>query len=209
MARPVQGVCKVNSLKYIQWVCRLVWVVINILNPFVQSASAAPYSRMTFVTCRNDWWEHEVRGLGGIHSKWPSYPPMNSWRLTTRHGASSWCHCQFLGDADYTPTFRSLGYIHLTTVRCALCNYVVSGCHSNELSIDHTLHEHGRVIGHERASSLFHCILSMLWVLIMFWCGYVKCNLLWNTDGLRLTVCVCYWWEMALNVAKDVLFDNM
>lgn len=33
------------------------------------------------------------------------------------------------------------------------------------------------VVGDERAISLsFRCILSILWVLKTFWCGYVKCN---------------------------------
>jgi hypothetical protein len=39
--------------------------------------------------------------------------------------------------------------------------------------------------------------------------GYVKCSTLYNGDGLRLTVCVCYSWEMALNIGRDVSFDNM
>lgn len=28
-------------------------------------------------------------------------------------------------------------------------------------------------------------------------------------DGLRLTVCACYSWEMSLNVSLDASFDNV
>jgi hypothetical protein len=42
------------------------------------------------------------------------------------------------------------------------------------------------VVGEERASSiLFHCIVSILWVLIVFWFGYLKGSRLYTGDGLR------------------------
>jgi hypothetical protein len=40
-------------------------------------------------------------------------------------------------------------------------------------------------------------------------CGYVKCStLLYEQDGLRLSMCVSYSWEMALNVGFDTAFSD-
>jgi hypothetical protein len=39
-------------------------------------------------------------------------------------------------------------------------------------------------------------IQSILWVLIIFWCGCVKCNILCKADGLQSIVCARYLWEM-------------
>jgi hypothetical protein len=56
--------------------------------------------------------------------------------------------------------------------------------------------------------SLFPSIMSILWVLIIFWCVCVKCSVLYNGDGLQLTVCGCCSWRMALNVGLDASFDS-
>jgi hypothetical protein len=65
-------------------------------------------------------------------------------------------------------------------------------------------------LGYERANTLlFQCIVSVLWVLIIFRCRYVKCSVLYKADGLRLTICACYSWQMTLNVSFDASFGNM
>jgi hypothetical protein len=87
------------------------------------------------------------------------------------------------------------------------CHYANSGCHSNEMSIVSMLYE--RMSCHEHASSLFfHCIVSDLWVLTVFWCEHVICSVLYKGDGLRLTTCACYSWEMDLNVGPNVSLHN-
>jgi hypothetical protein len=53
------------------------------------------------------------------------------------------------------------------------------------------------------------CVLYVLWVVIILWCGYVRCTVLHKGDGLRLTICACYLWEMTLNLCLRVSFDNM
>lgn len=53
------------------------------------------------------------------------------------------------------------------------------------------------VMGHAWASSLFClCIVSFLWVVVISWYGYVKCCILYTSDGLWLTIYACYSWEM-------------
>jgi hypothetical protein len=64
------------------------------------------------------------------------------------------------------------------------------------------------VVRHER-SLLFQCIVSILWLLTVFRCGYVKCSTLCQEDGSWLIICAWYSWEMTLNVGLDVSFDNM
>jgi hypothetical protein len=82
-----------------------------------------------------------------------------------------------------------------------LWNYAISGYNCMQGSY---------VVGHERANSLlFQSIVSILWVLIVFSCGYLKCSILYKGNGLQLTVCACYLWEMTLNVGLDALFDNI
>jgi hypothetical protein len=34
---------------------------------------------------------------------------------------------------------------------------------------------------------------------IIFWCGYVKCTIQRKGDGLWLTICACYSWELVLS----------
>jgi hypothetical protein len=58
------------------------------------------------------------------------------------------------------------------------CDYAISDYHSNN-----TFHGLSYVVCHE-------CIVSILRVLI-FWCGYVKCSMLYKGDSFRLTVCAC------------------
>jgi hypothetical protein len=48
---------------------------------------------------------------------------------------------------------------------------------------------------------LFHCIVSVLRVLLIFRSRYVNVvNILHEGDGLRFTVSVCYSWEMKLRI---------
>jgi hypothetical protein len=37
----------------------------------------------------------------------------------------------------------------------------------------------------------------------------VKCKILYKAGCLQLIISACYSWEMALNVALDVSFDNI
>jgi hypothetical protein len=46
---------------------------------------------------------------------------------------------------------------------------------------------------------LYQCIVHILWVMIIFWSGYVSYSILYKGNGLQLTVSGCYSWEMALN----------
>jgi hypothetical protein len=61
----------------------------------------------------------------------------------------------------------------------------------------------------EQSFDLFQCIVSILQVLITFSCGYVKCNILYKGESLRLIICGCYSLEMASNVGLGVSFDNV
>lgn len=63
--------------------------------------------------------------------------------------------------------------------------------------------------GLEASSHLFQTIVSITWVLIMYLCVYVKRSVLYKGDSLRLTIFVCYSWEMVLSVGLDVSFVNM
>jgi hypothetical protein len=51
--------------------------------------------------------------------------------------------------------------------------------------------------------------VSIPQVLMMFQCGCVNCSTLCKGNGVRLNICVCYSWEMELNVGLDVSFDKM
>jgi hypothetical protein len=67
------------------------------------------------------------------------------------------------------------------------------------------------VVDHQCATSffLFQYIVSILWVLIKFWCCYMACRMVYKEDSLRLTTYACYSKEMALNVGLNVSFDNV
>jgi hypothetical protein len=68
----------------------------------------------------------------------------------------------------------------------------------------------GFVACHERdISLLFRCIVCILRAMIMFWCRYVKCGMLYRLEGFGLNICAYYSWEMALHVGLGVQFDNM
>jgi hypothetical protein len=45
----------------------------------------------------------------------------------------------------------------------------------------------------------------------VFWCVlvYAKFRILYKRDGLRLIICACYSWGMALNIVLDVSYDSM
>jgi hypothetical protein len=63
------------------------------------------------------------------------------------------------------------------------------------------------VLGRSRSSSLsFQCIVSIIWILIMCWCRYVKCSIVYKERCLQLTICAYYTWEMALNISLDLWF---
>jgi hypothetical protein len=65
------------------------------------------------------------------------------------------------------------------------------------------------VIGYERATSpLFQCMFySVITDNILMW-NY-KVSIMSKGDCLRLTLCACYSWEMAIQVGLDASFDNM
>lgn len=61
------------------------------------------------------------------------------------------------------------------------------------------------VVGHEWMNSIwFQCIVTSIWELIIF-----SCWILYKWDTLRLIICGCYSWEMALNSDLPISFDNM
>jgi hypothetical protein len=63
--------------------------------------------------------------------------------------------------------------------------------------------------GHERVSSLlFQCIVSVMQILILFWCEYVKCRELYELNALGFINCLCYLWETVFNVGFYTSFDN-
>jgi hypothetical protein len=96
---------------------------------------------------------------------------------------------------SYLPIHKSF-----VSVRWELWNYAISGSLSNELSSINTLHEKRLYSRSQKVSSL-QCIMCVLWVLIIFWCGYVKCSILYKINDLGLIICACYSWEMALTSA--------
>jgi hypothetical protein len=65
------------------------------------------------------------------------------------------------------------------------------------------------VVSYKRTSSLmFQCIVSILWVLVIFWCLYVKC--VYYVGGcLLLKICACYSLQMVGNVAFYASYDNI
>jgi hypothetical protein len=70
------------------------------------------------------------------------------------------------------------------------CHYAITDYRSNELLSIRTLHDHG-LCGRSRKSfhRSFHCIVSILWVLIIFLCGHVKGSILCRRESLQLAVC--------------------
>jgi hypothetical protein len=98
------------------------------------------------------------------------------------------------------------------TVRWNLWSYFISGHHRNELSTVNTLYECKSCSRSRMSDQSFvsvYDITSLHRFSHIFWCGYVKCSILNKGDDLRLSICACYSWEMALNVGLDVSFDNM
>jgi hypothetical protein len=57
-------------------------------------------------------------------------------------------------------------------------------------------------------SSLFQRTVPILQALITFVCGYVKCNILYKAECLRLTIYASYLWE-TLNICVDLQFLNI
>jgi hypothetical protein len=72
------------------------------------------------------------------------------------------------------------------------CYYVISGYHGNELSNVNTLYSR------KLLAVFFQCIVSILWILEIFLCGYVKYSMLWKGETLRLPICQCNTREMVL-----------
>jgi hypothetical protein len=88
-------------------------------------------------------------------------------------------------------------------------NYVISGDYTNKFSIVNTLHGRELCSTSRMSEKSFVCVVSKMWVLLIFRCGHVKCSVLYKGDCLRLIICACYLLEVTLNVGLDVLFDNM
>jgi hypothetical protein len=67
------------------------------------------------------------------------------------------------------------------------------------------------VVGRTIEAFLFQYIVSILWLLVILWCGYVKCTILRKADGLRLNICACCLLEMSFNISPTVLLvlENM
>jgi hypothetical protein len=66
-----------------------------------------------------------------------------------------------------------------------------------------------RVVHKWGRSILFQCIVSILCVMLILWCGCMKYSILYKGGGLRLIIYACYSWEMALNFGLDVSSDNI
>jgi hypothetical protein len=56
---------------------------------------------------------------------------------------------------------------------------------------------------------LVQCVVSILRVLAIFCCGYVKRKVAYKGYDLRLHIFTCYSWEMALKTGLDGPFDVM
>jgi hypothetical protein len=94
----------------------------------------------------------------------------------------------------------------ITSVRWKILNYAFSGYHSNEFRALTSCMNVSYVLDHAWASSLlFHCGVSVLWLLIMLWCGYVKCSILlykWiickllteSVDRKNINFSINNWW---------------
>jgi hypothetical protein len=69
------------------------------------------------------------------------------------------------------------------------------------------------VVGHEELENLFlQCIVSILWVLIISWCGYTtKCGILHKRYGLQLIIRAFYlgnWWYLVVNKTVKINQSN-
>jgi hypothetical protein len=101
-------------------------------------------------------------------------------------------------------------YITSVIVRfISVCNQCQNTLAKNFRSLTHCMNV-TYVVAHEWASSLlFRFIAPTLWVLTIFWFGYVNCSFLYNGDGLQLIIYACDSWEIALNVCIEVSFGKM
>jgi hypothetical protein len=74
-----------------------------------------------------------------------------------------------------------------------LWNYAISGCHKTNCR-PFTLRMNVKPCYEWASSPLFHCIVFPPWVTIIFWCGYVRCILLycrvsqWPRRGFGLVI---------------------
>jgi hypothetical protein len=72
------------------------------------------------------------------------------------------------------------------------CHYAISGHHRNNLSSVNALLELKLC-----SRSWTNLLVHVYWVLITFWCGYVKCSINYKEYGLGMTICEWYSWVMA------------
>jgi hypothetical protein len=78
--------------------------------------------------------------------------------------------------------------VYLKSAEICHCHHAV-WCHYYHRTVKHKQRclNVSSVARHEQASSLlFQCIMSILCILIVFWCGYVKCSTLYTEHGLWL-----------------------
>jgi hypothetical protein len=101
--------------------------------------------------------------------------------------------CLLFGLSIYSSTYLSLTLQNSFKHENYHCHCILSGYHSNDLPSVNTLYG---------VSTMSHCVETIRWLLIIFWCGHVKCCMLYEGDGLRLTIYVCYSWQMSLTPAS-------
>jgi hypothetical protein len=85
------------------------------------------------------------------------------------------------------------------TARLNFLNCEISVYHSNETSSDSTSHE----------QSLFQWIVPVLWALIIFWYGYVRCSILYKLDDVLLSTHAYCSREMTLSAGLDLSSHNI
>jgi hypothetical protein len=90
------------------------------------------------------------------------------------------------------------------------CHYTISGYHSKNCQVlTCCMGVSYEVRSKEASSLLFHCILNTLWAMIIFWCGYVKCDVLYKIDCVWLIIHACHLWEMPINIGLNIPLNNM
>lgn len=69
--------------------------------------------------------------------------------------------------------------------------YTTWGYHINKLTSINTMHDCKLqwVSNH-----LFQCIMSILWIVITFWCKHAKCGILYEGNS-STTICACIFWK--------------
>jgi hypothetical protein len=88
-------------------------------------------------------------------------------------------------------------YIYIYTWTCkrmiCRCHYAISGFHSNEFRVITCCIKVIYIKSQKRVGiHLFQCIMPIRWLLIIFWCSYLKSIILHKGDGLQLHTRVCF-----------------